>query len=183
MRRVLAVVGVLAALGGLAVVATGVVGPFPLTSEFALATGVLAAIQGLRYGLDRRHATVTATEVEDPEERLSARTPGDDIDDALARISGRSWYATERRERVRERVHEAAVDALVTREGMARDSAAASLAAGEWTDDRVAAAFLSDRVSMPARITLQALISGETRFTIAADRAVGEIASLQEVTT
>jgi hypothetical protein len=182
-RRWLAVVGVAAALGGLAVGLTGAVGPFPLTFDFALAAGVLAALQGVRYGLGRRHTQYAATEVADPEERAAARVPGADVDEVLAGTAGRSWYATERRDRVRERVHEAAVEAVVAREGIADEEAASRLAAGTWTDDRVAAAFLSEDVSMPVRVTLRALVGGETRFAIGAARAVREVVRIQEVTT
>lgn len=165
-------VGLLALLGVLALLTLyrGAAGrsaaapPSPLTVDADAATTGTRALSG-RSGerepigaeLDRRFETATAYE---------------DVDRA-------------RRERAREAIEdelrEVATVAYARRAGCDRETAAAAVAAGEWTTAPRAAAFLADEdgPSTPLGLWLVDLLLGRDPFRRGAERTVEEIRALQ----
>jgi len=147
------------ALAGLGVVASAVavgvvVGLAPASAfgpvsgvDATLGTGILG-LGLLAYALHRRRSG--DVDLDDPlladYEAGSRDAPGERVDAALARIaadsSGRA--TTDARVLVRERVRVTAERAYAQGAGTDDVDAAEAVAAGEWTDDRVAAAFLGD---------------------------------------
>lgn len=174
--RPLAVAGaVVAVFGFVALFQRGVAGFFDFGYGVVTLVGVLALVQGIRYGLDRRGADRPMAELGDPETRYEVTAPGADIDERIRRIRGFSRGAGRRRNRLRERVREVAVDAIATGEGVSHRVAGEQLDAGDWTADRVAAAFLSEEVSYPVRAHLTARFRGESTFSFGLSRAIDAI--------
>jgi hypothetical protein len=170
--------GALAALAGLVVVFTGRSGPFEFAFEFALIVGLLAVVQGLRYGLERRGTTYGAYSVGDPEERYGAPPPGREFDESLSRTGGRTLRAVTGRRELRRRVRAAAATTLAATAGVSEAEAVRRIEEGTWTDDRVAARFLADG-SMPLSASLRALVRGESRFALGVRHAVAAVAALE----
>jgi hypothetical protein len=178
---VLGAAGALAALAGLAIVLSGDSGPFSFTFEFALLVGLLAVVQGLRYGMERRRTSYAALSVGDPEERYAAPPPGREFDESLTRTSGRTLRAVNGRRELRRRVHAAAVTTLAATAGVPEAEAARRIEAGTWTDDPVAARFLANG-SVPLSASLRALVRGESRFSVGIRHAVAAVAALDAST-
>lgn len=81
----------------------------------------------------------------DPEGLPAADTPGTDFDRLLGRaVIPVLWRWGGTRERVRERLREAAVVTVARESGRPRATARDRVDEGTWTDDRVAAAFLGE---------------------------------------
>ena len=178
-RTVLAAVGV-AGMAVAAGVALGLVPDSLLTAadslDATLATGLLGAAL-LGYALRRRRS---ATATESP--RLAHSTsgaepadPGEAVDDALAWIadSGSAAATQGARSGVRAAVRETAVRAYASEHGVDEKRAADAVAAGEWTDDRVAAAFLGDERAphYPLRERLRGWVQPEHAFERRATKA------------
>lgn len=137
---------------------------------------IVAGIQALRFVQERRHTPLEATETGDPERRYEAPTPGDDADESLSLASGWSRRGRRSRAQLRERVAEAAIAAIVDTTGCTREEAIEKIEQGEWTDDPVAAWFLSDTVELGPRQRLRLLLGSPlSRFGAAFDRAVRAI--------
>jgi hypothetical protein len=179
LRRAAAAVGVVGAVGGLAIGVAGSAGPLALDEALATVAGLLAVVQGVRYGFERRRRSYEATDVDDPEARYAAPVPGADFDAAVATGAGSSIRAASSREEVRERLRAAAVEAVVAAEGVDEATATDRVAAGTWTDDRVAAALLAGE-RPPLRARVAALVARESRFERAARRTVTAVATLEE---
>lgn len=169
--------GALAALAGLAVVLTGRPGPFEFAFEFALLVGLLALVQGLRYGLERRRTTYGAYSVGDPEERYAAPPPGHEFDESVSRTGGRTLRAVTGRRELQQRVRAVAATTLAATAGLSEAEAVRRIEEGTWTDDRVAAQFLADG-PLPLSASLRALVRGESRFRFGVRRAVAAVAAL-----
>lgn len=92
----------------------------------------------------RRAADLAFAETDDHETTLELPTPGDAFDRRLDRIA---WVRGDRleRERVRDAVADAAIDAVRRRRGCSRAEAERAIDEGSWTDDPFAAAFLARR--------------------------------------
>lgn len=183
---------VLAALGVAAVaVAVGVaVGLAPAAVvgaadavDATLATGLLGAGL-LGYALRKRRASPTVEDRplvdvqsgDDPDE------PGRAVDDAvsLVREHGSSARTREARSTVRTAVRETAARAYARRGDVGADEAADAVAAGEWTDDRVAAAFVGGERAphYPLRDRLYAWVLPERAFERRAERAADAVHAL-----
>jgi hypothetical protein len=145
---------------------------------------LLAAIAGLGVAvaaamlISGRSTNLDRTTMPDPERPTAAPVPGDDFDDMVGRLRftlplvGRSTRRT-----VRERLRTAATDAVRHSERCSRAEAARRVAAGTWTDDSAASAFLSEGQSygsVPAHVT--AFVDGETLGQRRVRRTVDEIA-------
>lgn len=157
---------------GVAGIAEALGGPWVLVAVFgAVALVFLFVLQGARAvgGLDE--ATPP-----DPEGVHEVPHPGHGFDEFLAGgVSLRERLFGDRRERVRDRIREAAL-ATLTRSGMSREAAQEAIETGAWTDDPTAAAFLAtDRTSGPGS-RVGAFLRGESAFGHGARRAVDEIA-------
>lgn len=80
---------------------------------------------------------------------------GADFDATLARVEAMSAVELRSDDAVgalREPLREAAIAVVASREGVDRETAAARVERGEWTDDPVAAAFLSSSVRAPPSV-------------------------------
>jgi hypothetical protein len=180
--RVVTVFGVAAVLVGLASVAIGgpVVG-LDLDYTFVTMVGLLALAQGVRYASARWTAEPVAAETDDPELRYRVPVPGDDVDELLARASGWSFRGARDRQTLRERLGDVAVQTLVSRGACDAAEATRRVESGEWTDDPVAAGFLSDAPRrLPLRERLRGLFRSEPRVAYEVSRTVDAIAALQE---
>lgn len=179
--RVITAIG-LGAIGfGLVSVALRETFGFSLSYTFVTMVGVLAVAQGLRAASGRRRSDAAETETGDPELRYLVPTPGDEFDEGLAGADGWSIRSVSKQRNVRDRLHQAAVDALVTYANCSADEAAARIEDGTWTDDPVAASFLSDTVpALPLRARLQQMFRRESSFHYRVARTVNAIDALQE---
>lgn len=107
----------------------------------------------------------------DPETVPTAPRPGHAFDDAVARsVSLRPWCRASERERLRERLREAALAAEMRRDGCSRDVARERLETGSWTSDPRAARFLRPGEPFPLTVgeRLRAVLRGRTSFQRAA---------------
>ncbi|MFB6154503.1 MAG: hypothetical protein ABEJ22_01320 [Haloferacaceae archaeon] len=180
MRGTAAAVGVATVVTGVYSVYVGPAGPFDFDYTFVTLVGVLALVQGLRYGLGRRHTEFRAAETDDPELRYHVPVPGDDHDERFAVAGGWGYRARNRQRSVREDLHRVAVETVTIRENCAPEEAEARVAAGTWTADPVAAAFLGDDVpAPPLRDRLLAALSRDSSFVYRARRTVAAVAALQ----
>lgn len=180
--RLSAAIGTLAVLAGLAVLVwQDLAAALSLEWALVLLVAIVAGLQSLRFVQRRRTTPLQATETSDPEQRYTAPTPGDDADESLSSAS--SWSVQGRRARssLRDRVGTAAVAALVDATGCREEEAARRIKTGEWTDDPVAAWFLSESVTLSPRQRLQLMITSPgSRFATGFDRAVRAVEQLSE---
>lgn len=180
--RLSAVLGALAVLGGfLVLVWQDLAAALSLEWALVLLVAVIAGVQALRFVQERRKTPMRATETPDPERRYTPPTPGEDIDEMLHTASGWSPRGRRSQGRIRERIGNAAQTAIVDTHGCRPEEAARRLESGEWTDDRIAAAFLSDSVSLTARERLLlAVRSPGSRFTAEFSRTVSAVEQVVE---
>lgn len=174
MRRLPAAVGALALAVAAAAAALGVdaVPPYGVVVGAALTAAVLALV-ALLSAVSHREPPAF-----DPA-GAGHRAPGDDVDALLAALSasGRRDPSAERRE-LRERLRATATDVLARRFDCTPAEARRRLESGEWTDDRVAAAyFRSAPVGRAAH--LRALATGEPPARRRARRAIDELHRLE----
>lgn len=163
--RPASILGAVAVLIGLAVVfARGLASG--ITPEWALVVlvGALAVLQGLRFAQSRRRTELRETETADPERRYDAPTPGDDVESSLAIAKRWSRAGRAKRQKLRERLTNAAVRAVMDESGCTATEARQRIQRGTWTDDRVAAAFLSPDVTLPTRSRARLLVRSRSPF-------------------
>jgi hypothetical protein len=185
-RTLLAVVGV----GGVAVAVGVLVGLAPSSLvgaasglDATLATGVLGAGL-LGYALRRRRASPQPQthRLADATTGLEPADPGATTDEALRQVSehGDAAFARTARRDVRERVRDTAVRAYARAANVAQQDAADAVAAGDWTDDRVAAAFVGDQRAphYPLSERLRGWLQPERAFQRRADRATDAVHAL-----
>lgn len=136
-RRGLGTAGAAVALYAIAATLDPAIAQVPSSDAQVTVVGVAAVVLGIRRLADR------VRDPEDPEvaipaveSRTAAWVPGDDFDDALEALDPS----------VRARVERAAVDAIKRRDGVTAEESCERIEAGDWTDDRTAAAFFSSRV-------------------------------------
>lgn len=180
--RISAAVGALTVLVGLTVLVwREVAAAFSLEWTVVLLVAVVAGLQALRFVQHRRSTPLRATETAEPEQRYTAPTPGDDADRSLAAASGWSPRGRHSRERLRKRVRDAAVEAVVDTTGCREAEAARRIETGEWTDDPVAAWFLSESVTLPVQERLRLVLgSPGSGFAAGLSRAIGAVERLTE---
>lgn len=179
--RVATVVGLGAVGLGLVSVVLRETFGFSLTYTFVTLVGALAIVQGVRAVSQRRQSEYVATETADPECRFQVATPGDEFDEQIASAVGWSLRNVSAQRDVRNRLQQVAVDALVVHEHCSVAEAEARIDAGTWTDDAVAARFLSDDApDLPLRTRFRSLFRRESRFRHQTRHAVDAIATLQE---
>lgn len=166
----------LAALGGVLVVVGAALALSPGASRLAAVTPTALAAVGLVVAL------VGAAAVAGPLSRPARERPsveadrlGAEFDAALARVGTMSSVelrTAEPPEEVRERIREAAVALVASRGGLDRETAAGRIERGEWTDDPVAAAFLSESVRAPAAVRWRERLSTTPRVVSRARQTV-----------
>jgi hypothetical protein len=152
--------------------------------DATLATGVLGSLL-VGYALQQRRSNDAR---DGPIPLASERTvtepddPGESVDDALriATEDADSPLTQEARASVRERVRVTAVRAFARRHGVDEDRAADAVAAGEWTSDVVAAAFVGDERAppFPLRERLRGWLHPERAYRSRAERAADAVHGL-----
>lgn len=174
------VVGAFAVLTGLLfIVQREFAASISLEWTLVLFVSGVAGVQALRFVQTRRGTSLEATETDDPERRYEAPTPGDDADEALGIAHGWSRQGRRSRRQLKERVGEAAATAIMDAVGCSRAEAIRRIESGEWTDDPVAAWFLSDTVELDRGERLRLLMGSPlTRFGTAFDRTVRAVEAL-----
>lgn len=181
-RRVVTVVGLGAVGLGLVSVALRETFGFSLSYMFVTLVGALAIAQGVRAVSQRRQSTYTETETGVPERRFQVPVPGDEFDAQVASAVGWSLRSVSEQRDVKNRLHQAVVDTLVIHDHCSVADAEAHIEAGTWTDDPVAARFLSDEApDLPLRARLQSLFRRDSRFRQQVRHTVAALTTLQEV--
>jgi hypothetical protein len=132
---------------------------------------VLAVFGGrLRSGLNQ-------TTPPEPETVQPSPHFGADFDDTLANEVGlRASLFTDRRERVRERLRDDAIQAEMAATGCRRATARTRVETGDWTADPDASAFLSDDAAPPVESRIRAGLRGNTWFQRGARRTADTVA-------
>lgn len=119
----------------------------------------------------------------DPEEVQSAPRPGEAFDEAVAGLPTFDLpWTDDDRTAIRDRLYEAAVGVEMRRANVSRAVARTAVDRGDWTDDRVAAAFLSaeDGPGPGAGERLRAALRGESWFQRGARLTAREVARIHE---
>ncbi len=188
MRRLLVVVGVVSAVGGIVLVVRPELATFGQQSLLAI-LGVLALLQAGRVALGRRGATRDHTETPDPETEQDLPVPGDDLDATLSAVRRRTPTLSrqaelkrrKRRDTVRERIETAALDTIVRQHGCTRERARQALETGEWTDDPDAAAFFTGELDgVGRRGRLRRAFDSEPPYSRRARHAAQAVAALAD---
>lgn len=183
--------GTLAVLAGFVVLLdAGLAAAVDLSAVAVTLVGALAAVQGIRYAAARRGLEPNTLDGGTPERRIASPVPGDDVDKQLARSTAGSRSHYELRGRLRGRVRAAAIAEVAGTRNCSPSRAADLVDGGAWTDDPVAAAFLADELSYPARVRFRARVFGKSLFergfvaaTAAVDRLADDEAPQQERTS
>ena len=178
--RPLVVAGVVAvAVGFLAALDRGVAAAISPSSVVVTLIGVLGVVQGVRYANARRERRRLATDPGEPERRAQAAVPGADLDERIATVVSPAPGSYRQRRNLRDRVREVAVAAVERERNCSREAAAAALDDGDWTDDRVAAAFFDTRTAYPIRVRLTAGVRGRSNYWYGLRAAVDEIERIE----
>jgi len=185
-RRLLLVVGVLGAGGGVVLVVRPDLAGFGETSLLAV-LGVLALVQVVRVAMGRKSHAPSLVETPDPETEQELSVPGEDLDEALAAIRRtpprRATRRVEkrrsrRRESIRDRIEAAAVQTIVRQHGVSAERARRVLETGAWTDDPDAAAFFTGEIEVGRAERLRRALSRTPPFRRRAERAAAAVADL-----
>lgn len=149
MRRDLAVLGgALVVLGAVVAASPGIDAALsgPVTPNVLAILGLVVALVGAALTAGPSRATADGSPSTDD------NLLGAEFDATLARVermSSPELRTDDAPEELRERLREATVAVVASREGVDRETAAAHVERGEWTDDPLAAAFLSDSLRAP----------------------------------
>ncbi|WP_232701750.1 DUF7269 family protein [Halobacterium wangiae] len=152
--------------------------------DATLATGVLGSLL-VGYALVQRRSN-DARDGPVPLSRERSATepgdPGESVDDALKLATGdaNAPLTQEARASVREKVRVTAVRAYARRHSVDETVAAEAVAAGEWTSDVVAAAFVGDERAppFPLRERLRGWLHPERAYRSRAERAANAVHAL-----
>ena len=166
-------------LGFVAILDRGIAGAFDIDYLFVTFLGVLAGVVGVYYLSRRRGAARKLTAFDDPERRYRVAVPGDDIDRRLRTLSLGPGFGDSQR-RVRNRLREAAVKALVVHAGYDRSAAHDAIEDGTWTDDPIAASFLTEGGEYPPEIRLKAFLGRVDLADVGAQRTIEAIAAVMQ---
>jgi len=144
--------------------------------------GILVLVSA-GWGLRRRlnYGTVDPLVDGDPPERGSIRSIRDIQADDPIEASATDRYRCQHDDRtreVRQRLLDGAVRTLVARGGHGRAAARDAIQTGEWTDDRVAAAFLSPAVSQPLAEQLRRMVDPGAAYTHRVRRTLAAIETI-----
>ncbi|SNZ04977.1 hypothetical protein SAMN06269185_0741 [Natronoarchaeum philippinense] len=172
--RVLVAVGTVTAVLGLALLVEPGLASEVFADQFYVSlVGVLAVLQGGRYARDAWRSPVVGAETGDPELVEGVPTPGDGFDAALDSAS--DVHTIDGRSEIRERLGGIASVVLERRRDCSPEQAREQLAAGDWTDDPLAAAFFSDNADIPLSIRLRIRVSSKSPFGVRAEHAADEL--------
>lgn len=167
---------VLGVVGLVGVVAPDAVSGLPAGDRALALVGLAILLQGLRVVNYRRREPPEELETPDTELQLELPTPGDDVDGDLRYLAEERRYDRERRRRIRNRLHAAAVEAVARRRGCSSEEATEIVDTGAWTDDpRAAAFFATVRDEGSLTDELRYLVRNESLFDRRARRAATEV--------
>jgi uncharacterized protein (DUF58 family) len=175
-RRLVLALGLAAFAIGLAVVFGALA--IDLSQSMVVVVGLLALAIGARVLFSRSNAGARAA-TPDPERRTAVPVPGETFAEALDafRTTNVGYTVTGSASGLRS----AAVAVLTRFDGDTEKEAARRLETGSWTDDPVAAAFLSDSIDPPSRSLRDRIASvtgRRTRFHSGVRHAVAAIAAV-----
>lgn len=183
MRRDLAVVGSVLVCAGVLLslfpwLDPGLAGLLPPRALAALA--VLTAAAGAAVVVLSGSTTDGARDHTAPDAGTGPDVPtvGAEFDRALARVETMSATRLRRSDGpayISGRLRQAAVVTVARERGVDHDRAAAIVDRGEWTDDPVAAAFLSSTISAPLSIRVREVLSTTPRVVARARRTAANL--------
>ncbi|WP_266075884.1 DUF7269 family protein [Haladaptatus caseinilyticus] len=183
-RPLVTIVGVFAIGWGLAVAfAPELASVFSTGAIFVKLVGVLTLVQGLRVVQSRRKRDLVQAETGDPETNVTLPTPGAEFDDRLSQVHhGTRTKRFRTRKQLRRSLEASLVESITQREGCSEEQARTRLEAGDWTNDREAAAFLGGP-SAPRRSWrewFRKSLGGQTEFQRRARRTADAVADYVE---
>jgi len=172
--RLSAAVGAVAVLVGLLVsFQQELAALLPGSWAFVLLVALIAGVQAVSAAFSRRNTPLREEETGDPERRYEAPTPGDELHETLRFARNRSRAGDRPRDRLRERVADVAVAAIADAEGCSTAEARERIRTGDWTDDPIAAWFLSEEVGLAPSVRARLLAAAPfSQFDAAFDRTV-----------
>lgn len=181
-RKAFAVVGVAVFLLGLLIVLSPSLGAaIPLEGlvsflggpyVFVAAIGVVSFVIAAGVVIARSVEGIDESTPPDPEDVYAVPRPGHRFDEFVdGEGSLRVRLFGDRHERARARLHRTALATLMRVAGLSHEEAREAIARGSWTDDQVAAAFLSDHRTPSVGQRLVAAVRGESTFQHGARRA------------
>lgn len=186
-RKLYAVVGAgVFLLGLLTVLSPSVAGAIPIDGLVAflggpyilLATvGVIAFVVAVSVLVARSIEGIDESTPPDPEDVYRVPHPGHDFDEFVdGGLRLRLSLFRDRHARVRARLQRTAMATLMRADGLDRTEAREAVATGAWTDDDLAASFLSERHTPDVGERLVAAVRGESPFQHGARRAAEALA-------
>ncbi|WP_135805739.1 DUF7269 family protein [Halorussus marinus] len=152
-------------LGVLLVVQPGLAAAVGADYVAVTVVGLLAVVQAVRVVQRRRSTEIRGAATPDVETVETVPTPGEAFDDRVAGLGAGARRTTVReREDIREHLTETAVTAVAHARNCSPATARERIEAGEWTDDRYAAAFLAgpDGPRLPFRSKLRFVAGSES---------------------
>lgn len=162
-RRLMFGAGVAAALLGLALIAApGLTGGVSISRILVYGLGALALLLAVGAMLRRRSTEFSHAETGVPEEPTSLPRPGSDVDTRLRnlfRLQSQSRLANER-QNLDDRLEELAIRIVARREECPRSTARELIERGDWTDNRFAAAYFAEDVTLPLGARVRASFRG-----------------------
>lgn len=158
----------------------GLAGLLVVNEFYVPLLGGLAIVLGYRVAQRRRRTEIRGVETADPEIVAPVDAPGVSFDRRVAKATGYRRTTVETRQRVHDRLQDAAVAVVQRRFDCSRGAAIDRIEAGTWTDDPFAAAFLGgpDAPSPPLVARLRHALRTESSFQRDARRTADAIAVL-----
>lgn len=190
-RKLFAVLGAgVFVVGLLTVVSPSLAGAIPIDGLVAFlggpyvllaALGVVAFVVAVSVMVARSIEGIDESTPPDPEDVYRVPHPGHRFDEFVdGGVRLRLHLFGDRPERARMRLQQTAVATLMRTDGLNRSEAREAIATGAWTDDELAASFLSGRRAPDAGERLVAALRGESAFQHGARRAAEALARYDE---
>lgn len=173
-----------AALGVVVIIFPDTAGALGLPRLGVVLFGTLALVEAVRSLVTRRRTEINGADPPDPEVRLDTGNPGDEFDQqvvTIGRLRSPRWSGGEP-ERLRGRIHAAALAAVEHRWRLSPEAAHERIEAGEWTDDSAAAWFLGgpEVPRPPWRTRARAVLAPEPSAGYYANRTADAVVALRE---
>lgn len=178
--------GAVFALGALILLSPGLASAVPVGGlvealggpwVFVASFGVLGLVVVITVLLARGIQGIDESTPPDPERVYRVPSPGQSFDEFVGTgVSIRERLFGDRHEQIRQRVRQTALSTLMRTEGMSRQEAKTAIRKGTWTDDSVAASFLSRRQTPGTGERIAAALGSESSFQRGARRAAQAIA-------
>jgi len=152
----------LVCLAGIELAAPGTL-PLYTTSQTATAIGVGVIVYALIVYTARLRTSHETVDTPDPEYPPQAMVPGEDLDETLEQFPGAERIYRTPAVTTREGLRRAAISVLTRFQELSVEEATRQVDTGEWTDDRVAAQYLSDGGldSLPLSLRVRRFVSDD----------------------